>query len=214
MSTTLAIHWAVTTHGSWLHGDPRGSWFNGQLIGPDPFLEASERASLIAGSIVLNELEQQLVADEFAAILREHHHRVYAATIQATHIHLLLAPVREEPKTVIARLKRRSAAAVLGHRRQALLRSQADSFGARGDRPRMGRLCAGAVPRSLWTKGNFPVFIFDEYHLGNAIEYIRDHNRRVGLPPDPYDWIAPLYPPSDTPAQRFNKHDHSTTPNF
>jgi hypothetical protein len=59
-----------------------------------------------------------------------------------------------------------------------------------------------AVPRSLWTAGKFPVYIFDEQHLINAIEYVRDHNRRIGLPADPFDWIEPLYPAGDIAGER------------
>jgi hypothetical protein len=39
MGQTIGIHWTVTTHGTWLHGDPRGSWKDGRLIGADPLLE-------------------------------------------------------------------------------------------------------------------------------------------------------------------------------
>jgi hypothetical protein len=70
-------------------------------------------------------------------------------------------------KTVIATFKYRSSRTVLGARRTA------------------GR----AVDRSLWTEGQFPVFIFDEMHLENAVEYVREHNRRIGRDSDPYPWL-------------------------
>jgi hypothetical protein len=38
--------------------------------------------------------------------------------------------------------------------------------------------------------------------LVNAIEYVRDHNRRIGLPADPFSWIDPLYPAPDTAGER------------
>jgi hypothetical protein len=46
------------------------------------------------------------------------------------------------------------------------------------------------------------VFIFDERHLINSIEYVRDHNRRIGLAADPFGWIDPLYPPGDEVGER------------
>jgi REP element-mobilizing transposase RayT len=202
MANTIAIHWAATTHGTWLHGDPRGSWRNGQLIGPDPYLEAAERASLVADGVVLTEREQNLVANEFGSIVREQHHRIFAATIQPTHIHLVFGPLQEDLKTVIARLKRRSAAAVLAHRRE---------MAALHSRPILGG-SNPSIPRSLWTNGKFPIFIFDEYHLMNAIEYVRDHNRRNNLPPDPFDWIEPLYPASGFIGERANRHETSAEP--
>ena len=182
MGRTLGIHWAATTYGTWLHGDPRGSWFEGRLIGPDPFLEAAAQASMTSDAVILNEKERQIVADAFGQIVGEQKYRVLAAAVQATHIHLVFAPLRENITTVIARLKRRSAMEVL-----ALRRCEDQS----------------PVPRSLWTAGKFPRYIFDEKHLVNAIEYVRDHNRRIGLSADPFDWIEALYPPKELGGDRF-----------
>lgn len=168
MGKTLAIHWAATTHGTWLHGDSRGSWLRGRLIGPDPFLHAQERAMLSTQAMVLGRQEQALVADAFGHALREWGYRVLAATIQPAHFHLIFAPLADPVRTVIARMKYRSSAAVLKHRRET----------------------GQPAPRSLWTGGMFPVFIFSPSHLANAIAYVRRHNRRVGLPDDPYDWIS------------------------
>ncbi|MGD9637377.1 MAG: hypothetical protein AB7U97_29160 [Pirellulales bacterium] len=58
------------------------------------------------------------------------------------------------------------------------------------------------MPQHLWTAGKFPVVIFNELHLANAIEYVRDHNRRLGLPPDPYFWIEALYPAGEYAGER------------
>jgi REP element-mobilizing transposase RayT len=214
MGRTLAIHWAATTYGTWLHGDPRGSWRNGRLIGPDLYLEAAARASMSADAVVLDDIERQLVAESFGSVVREQGHRIHAATVQPTHVHLVLAPLKENLTTVVARLKRRSAAAVLAQRRRW---ADTDHSPARMaglySRPILGREYAPrvvgrnppqlAIPRSLWTAGKFPVFIFDELHVCNAIEYVRDHNRRLGLPPDPFEWLEPLYPPGDRMGERF-----------
>jgi hypothetical protein len=198
MSRTLAIHWAQTTHGTWLHGDGRGSWRNGRLIGPDPYLEAQRRASLANDAVLLNAAERQVVADTFGNIVREHRHRVFATTIQATHFQLVFAPLTEPVKTVIARFKYRSAAAVLRHRHEL----QPASCPAETAGLYSRAVSTRRVPKSLWTSGRFPVFIFNDPHLANAIEYIRDHKRRAGLPPDPFDWIDPLFPAGDLAGER------------
>lgn len=171
MANTLAIHWPATTFGTWLPGDPRGSWRGGQLIGPDPFLESECHATLHADAVMLDATERQILADEVGRRVREHGYRVYAATVQMTHIHLVFAPLPEHIDTVIARLKRGTALEVLAHRRKTQ--------------------DAARVPRTLWTRGKYPIFIFDDGHLHNAIKYVRAHNVRIGLPADPYDWIAP-----------------------
>jgi hypothetical protein len=207
MGNTLGIHWAATTRGTWLHGDPRGSWRNGRLIGPDPYLEAECRARMSHDAVLLDAAERTIVAQEIGAIVREQRHRVFAATIQAAHVHLLLSPLREHIDTVIARFKRRSAATVLGRRRElcepaktAIVLFQPAKMAGLYSRPILGR--SMSIPRSLWTAGKFPVFIFSEFHLVNAIEYVRDHNRRVALPADPFDWIEPLYPAGEMAGER------------
>jgi hypothetical protein len=220
MDNTLAIHWAATTHGTWLHGDPRGSWKGGRLIGPDPYLEAEARARMRSDAVVLDATERAIIADVFGAVVREQRHRVFAAAILATHVHLVFAPLRESIDLAVARLKRRSAAAVLARRRE--LRGAPDPARMAGlysrpilgrktnSRPILGRKTnsrpilgrSSTAPRSLWTAGKFPVFIFDELHLANAIEYVRDHNRRIGLPADPFKWIEPLFPAGDMAGER------------
>ena len=209
MGNTLAIHCAITTHGSWLHGDPRGPWHSGRLIGPDPYLVAEARARMTDDVVVLNSAERALVGEVIGEVVREQHHRVFAVTIQPTHTHLVLAPLREDVKNAIARLKRRTAAQVLERRRHTYSRAvlarneneNARPTSAQNHHGQDGR--AISVPKSLWTIGNFPVFIFDERHLANAIEYVRDHNRRAGIPADPLDWITPLFPASDLAGERF-----------
>jgi REP element-mobilizing transposase RayT len=94
------------------HGDPRGSWHNGRFVGPDPYLEAATRAGLTADAVVLSAVEREIVAKAFGEVIREQGHRVYAAAIQETHVHLIFAPLRENLTNVVARLKRRSTMAV------------------------------------------------------------------------------------------------------
>jgi REP element-mobilizing transposase RayT len=199
MGKTLAIHWAATTHGTWLHGDPRGSWHNGRLIGADLFLEAECRASMTADAMVLSSDERLLVAEAFGDVVRERRHRIFAATVQATHVHLVLAPLQENITNVIARLKRRSSMAVLNRRREA--RQSPARMAGLYSRSILDRRDDG--PRTLWTAGKFVVYIDHDPHLTNAIEYVRDHNRRANMPADPFDWIEPLYPPPDRAGERW-----------
>lgn len=169
MHDVLAIHWSPTTHGTWLHGDKRGSWKNGHLIDANPWLEARAAARMSHDAVVLSQAERLLVAEVFGTTAREQSHQIFAATVQATHSHLILAPPYEEIGKVVARLKYRSAAAVLKLRRQ-------------ND--------GECLPRSLWTGGKFLTLITSWSHLRNAILYVERHNEREGLPPKPFDWIA------------------------
>ncbi len=82
MGNTLAIHWAATAHGAWLHGDPRGSWREGRLIGPDPYLETESRARMDGDAVLLDAIERGTVAEEFGQDVRDNRHRVLAATVK------------------------------------------------------------------------------------------------------------------------------------
>jgi hypothetical protein len=86
MSSTLAIHWTVTTHGTWLHGDPRGSWKNGRLIGHDPILFAASSQSLANDAEKLSAEEVDLVAESFGATCLEQRHRVLDIAQRAVHL--------------------------------------------------------------------------------------------------------------------------------
>jgi hypothetical protein len=119
MSETLGIHWTATTHGTWLHGDPRGSWRDGRLIGADPFLEESIRVRMTSNAILLGCNERQELAAKLGEIIRARHYRAFAATVQPAHVHIVFAPIHESITTVIARLKRRTAAHILAIRRSA-----------------------------------------------------------------------------------------------
>ena len=191
MGKTLAIHWIATTHGSWLHGDRRGSWRLGRLIGADPVLEADAEARMSGDATRLDAANRQSVAAALGEALTEHRQRAFAATVQATHVHVVLAPLREDIRNVIARLKRRATMAV--HANSPAILAGAFNTGQNG--------------RSLWAAGRFYEFIFDDSHLANLIEYVRDHNRRVGLPPDPYEWIEPLFPAAETAGERVRRSD-------
>ncbi len=169
MQHTLGIHWIATTHDTWLHGDPRNSWQHGRLIGPDPFLQASIEKRMQHDAVILNPTEVLVVASIIGSLCRSHGHTVYAATFQPTHLHVVLAPLIEDVKTVIARFKKQSANVVLNVRRKM-----------------------GDNSKHLWTQGQFAVFINSEDHLLNTIEYVREHNRHVGKQDDPYDWLSPL----------------------
>ncbi len=149
-------------------------------------------------AVLLDAAERVIVASAIGKIVRECHDRVFAATIQASHVHLVFAPLNEEIKTVITRFKYRSAAAVLQRRREleSMIRP-AETVGLYSR-----AVSARRVPKSLWTARRFPVFIFNDVHLGNAIEYVRDYNRRIGLAADPYDWIDPLYPAGELAGER------------
>jgi REP element-mobilizing transposase RayT len=170
MSDIIGIHWTVTTHGTWLHGDPHGSWKDGRLIEPNPLLLQSMEASMTSDAEKLSFDEIELAADAFGTVCLRGGHRVLAATVRPIHCHLVFAPLTTSIDRVVGWLKRQSASAVFAARR------------SRGS----------LTPRHLWTERRFVTFMTEEDHLLNTIEYVRRHNLETGLPADPYSWIDPI----------------------
>jgi len=155
---TVAIHWIATTFGTWLHGDPRGSWHEGKLIGPDPFLRETILRRMTHDAIVLTTAEQYWVERVIRDTCEEQNHEIVSLTVQATHLHLILgAKLREDIKTTIARLKRRTAVKIFSQRRSQGL----------------------TVPKSLWTEGRYVIFLDEDEHVENTIEYVERHNQPI-----------------------------------
>ena len=195
MPKTLAIHWIATTHGTWLHGDWRGSWRGGKLIQADRRLEFQSLERMNGQATALTPIERETAAGAFGAASAQYRHSAFAATVQATHVHIVLAPMREDIGKVIARLKRRSTIA---------LRAISPAILA-------GKQGAGQDGRAIWTAGRYVEFVFDERHLANLIEYVRDHNRRADLPADPFDWIQPSYSAAEIAGERIRGRDSNVT---
>ncbi len=153
MAQLLGIHWVTTTRGTWLHGDPRGSWCQGKLIGPDPFLESAIRRRRRRDAVVLSPEECDKVAETIHTVCRQHEHKVLSIVVEPTHTHVLLSPVSESITRVVARLKRQTTMVVRREREQ--------------------RGCL--MPEGLWSRGRFIVYIDDPRHLENTMAYIERH---------------------------------------
>ena len=153
MSQLLGIHWIATTHGTWLHGDPRGSWRQGKLIGPDPFLETAIRRRMTKDAVVLSHEECERVTETIRTICEQQGHEILTVAVEPTHTHVLLAPAAESMTNVVARLKRQATMVVR--------------------REREKRACS--LPQGLWSRGRFVVYIDDPQHLDNTTAYIERH---------------------------------------
>lgn len=102
MHSLLGIHWIATTYGTWLHGNPRGSWHNGKLIEGDSALEFASRASMSHDAVRLSTCERQLVEQTIRNTSAKLGHSLLAMTVQPTHLHVVFAPMQEPSKTVVA----------------------------------------------------------------------------------------------------------------
>ena len=111
MSAPLAYLITWTTHGTWLHGDERGSADRRTERSPgSPYLPANtarvafERAELVTGAFTLSN-EARAIVD---ATIREHCElrkwNLHALNVRSNHVHLVVvAPVA--PETVMGQCK-------------------------------------------------------------------------------------------------------------
>ncbi len=184
---TRGIHLIWTGYGTWLPGDPRGHWsplFNlygklrergHKLNVPDTVTHHRAKALMKEPRKVLSPCEIAVVARVIGAQVAPgvpgakyppmEGLRVHAATIEPTHVHLLIGPIGEDIAAVAGKLKSRTSSAVLAMPENA------------------GR-------KRTWTAGYWKVFLFDDEALGAVRQYIAEHNARRRLAEDPYEWIG------------------------
>ncbi len=160
----------------------------GKLNPPDGITQSRARQLAKGNPVRLTPEEQDIVADTIGALTgypAPHHiapgmpganygHvqpipdlRITTATIEPTHVHLLLAPLATPIGSVVGRLKSATSRAILNRR------------------------AGPGATRRLWTAGYWKVFLFDVAAVKAVATYIREHNRRRNRRADPFPWLTP-----------------------
>ncbi len=148
MAKMLGYMLTWTTYGTWLQGDKRGWVKDGEVLGANERLEASNRQGQKWESVRLNGEEktrvQEAIIQEAARIRQE----IYALAVCSNHVHIVVACVGESIGKIAGRYKRAGT---------ATLRPQG----------RDGR---------LWTTGYDKRYCFDEKAMKDRIAYVERHN--------------------------------------
>jgi hypothetical protein len=97
MKYPLAWYLTWTTYGTWLHGDARGSNINGQVLPPDPSLEASMRAQMTEDPVYLSDAQRVIVDNLLVAECRAQGWLLHARNVRTNHVHIVLSALREVP---------------------------------------------------------------------------------------------------------------------
>jgi REP element-mobilizing transposase RayT len=95
MKYPLAWFITWTTYGTWLHGDPRGSFLDKKYVQPDRDLEADMRSEL-AGPIVYLDDAQRAIVDE--AIVKEccdQGWQLHERNVRTNHVHVIVSAARD-----------------------------------------------------------------------------------------------------------------------
>ena len=149
MANMLGYMITWTTYGTWLQGDERGYVKDGVILPANEQLEESNRKMQVQNAVRMSNVQQQIVRE---AILKEADVRVqkvYAISVQSTHVHIVLENTAEPIDEVAAHYKTAARLALknLGHQ---------------------GR---------VWTKCYDKRFCFDEESLNRRIQYVENQNR-------------------------------------
>jgi REP element-mobilizing transposase RayT len=178
MSTTLGYHVTKSTYGTWLPGDPRGSWSENWsptrgFFGAHQLHEAdARRLDIAAGrmkhpAVTLNEDMIAAIVEAILSCVQRSQGglRIVAAAIEPTHMHLLIPDTGRDIDNTAKWIADQTTKAV--HRRTA-------------------------HQGPVWTKNNWCYHIDQQEHWENAILYIDDHNLRSGRGSRPYPFLSPV----------------------
>lgn len=178
MPRTLGYHVVKSGYGLWLPGDDRGHWSEawdddlgliepGTLHAGDPVRLRMARERLAHPPVTLTPPMIRVIADTLAGLVTRSRGglAIAAAAIERTHTHLLIPYTGRDIDHTVKWIADQTTKAIHRHTDHA-----------------------GPV----WCKGRWRTFVFEASHWNNTTAYIRRHNTRRGLPPDPFPFITPL----------------------
>ena len=175
MGRTIGYHLVKTAYGLWLPGDDRGHWssaWDEQIGYVDPH-------TLHAGDPVRRRMAAErmkhppvrfdpgvlvVISTTVAECVSRSSWRVAAASIEPTHMHLLLTYSGRDIDATAKWIADRTTKAV--HRL------------TRHDGP-------------VWAKGKWCSYVFEASYWNNTISYIERHNERRGVGRRPYEFVTP-----------------------
>jgi|SRR5262245_23646312 len=177
-----------TAYGWWLPNDPRGSssheirveriadlgalHFGRKPIQPlrSEVLAFYDEARAVLKHELRTFLDEDfpLIAEAFAAVIREANYTCYACALMPDHIHILIRRHRDNAETMIERLQEKS--------REALI--------AGGHRP---------AEHPVWGGPGWKVFLNTRADIERIIEYIRDNPIKIGRPVQEWPFVTPYF---------------------
>lgn len=164
-----------STYGLWLPGDGRGHWSTDwdaeigyiephKLHAGDPVRKRMAAERMKHEPTFLSPQMIAAVADAIGCCVEQSDWRVAAATIEPTHMHLLMTYTERDIDKTAKWIAQQTTKAV--HRSTSHV---------------------GPV----WCEGKWLGFVYEESHWNNLRAYIERHNLRRGLPAQPWRWIIP-----------------------
>ncbi|MEX2287957.1 MAG: hypothetical protein WD648_12760 [Planctomycetaceae bacterium] len=162
MGRTLGTMITITTYGTWLRGDRRRWVDNGEVLPPNPQLEAADRKRMPHPPFLFDACDLHRVGRAIGESLRARCSvTILALTVQRWHVHVLIGESEIDIADVVKCAK------------------DAVRWELRPHQP-------------IWTTGYDKRFCFDVVTLRNRIAYVERHNLADGLPARPWPFITSL----------------------
>ena len=117
LSEALAYFITWTTYGSWLSGDERGWWVEGN---PNAQLPNPQRAQTAArlmsdDAVVLNDEQRGLVDTAIRNLCQERGWLLHECNVRTNHVHVVVTANDREPEVVREQIKARGSKALSDH---------------------------------------------------------------------------------------------------
>ena len=149
-SSPLAYFITFTLHGSWLHGDERGSYRRGgKYIAPDQELYQQKRSITNQAMTFISNEQREVIENAIIEICRLKQWHLHEVNVRTNHVHLVVTAKEMIPERVMADLKARA------------------TF-------RMRKAGFLTTDQKLWTEHGSTVYLFTENNFLRACEYVRD----------------------------------------
>jgi REP element-mobilizing transposase RayT len=193
----IASHVIVSTYGFWLPNDPRGSWSDfvrsWELLkfGPatkvttrrsvagvphNAALRAAAKRALLYPPVVFDGYQALSVANGFGNVIRKTGATVYACAILPEHVHLVITRHRYSMQQLVNLMKGRATRQLMADGRHPLAQC---------------RLSDGSLP-TPWGRRFWMVFIDDEAHLRQAINYVENNPLKEGKQRQKWSFVSQL----------------------
>ena len=188
------FHVIFSAYGFWLPNDPRGSWSEWvrrwELVRFGKATKISTRSSVAnrhhdrnlrqAAKLALKYPEVQFTGRQAQAVglgfrdaIEEANYIVYACSILPQHVHMVLGTHERDIRRVVGHLKARATQSLSARSLHPLTRfRQKDE----------------TIP-SPWGRNCWVVFLFDERHLLEAIEYVQNNPVKEGKPRQHWSFV-------------------------
>lgn len=138
-----------STYGTWLQGDERGFVRDGKILAGNKGLARANALSQVQGAVKLSRTQRGLVREAIVkeAALREQN--VYALSVRATHVHIVVENIQMPISNMVAYYKK------------------------------AGRLALKATGYTgkVWTRGYDKRYCFDKARLEKKIRYVKMHDK-------------------------------------